>query len=168
MFFSGSLTDWEWSSSLDREDGVKIDATYELSAGQYKIELSGRSTEFHLDRMTLNKGTKRSRTTTDTVLPDGTIAPELAATVPGASNDSNYLFADPGEIYVAYLTAKADEQVLDLTRENGTYTLRWYDPIAGGSLKSGSVTSVRGGAYQALGSPPTNSDGEWVVLLERN
>ncbi|MEM9127868.1 MAG: DUF4038 domain-containing protein, partial [Pseudomonadota bacterium] len=37
MFFSGSLTDWVWSNNLDRQDGSKLPAIYNLSAGRHRI-----------------------------------------------------------------------------------------------------------------------------------
>ncbi|MEM8935512.1 MAG: DUF5060 domain-containing protein [Pseudomonadota bacterium] len=163
MFFSGSLTEWTWSSNLDRQDGVKIPATYELTPGQYRIEISGRSTEFHLDRMTLNKGTNRSTTTSITTAPTSSGANAGAAA--GVADADNYLFASLGEIYVAYLANDADSQVLDLRDHAGSFAVRWFNPRSGGGLSSGSVGSVAGGDFRALGAPPADPDEDWVVLI---
>ncbi|MEO1554385.1 MAG: hypothetical protein AAFR82_10660, partial [Pseudomonadota bacterium] len=167
MFFSGSLTNWVWSNSLDRQDGTKLPATYNLAAGRHRIEISGRSTELHLDRMTLNKGTSRSTNESDTTTSDGTVSSSPSGASPGSNDSDNYLFADPGDLYVAYLASDADEQVLDLSSESGTYTVRWYDPVAGGALQTGSVSSISGGDFRALGDPPSNVNGEWVALISR-
>ena len=168
MFFSGSLTDWVWSNNLDRQDGTKLPATYNLSAGRHRIEISGRSTEFHFDRMTLNKGTNRSTNESNTTTADSSVGGTVSSVSPGASDNDNYLFADPGQIYVAYLVDDADEQVLDLTGQTGAYAVSWYDPVEGGALQTGSVTEIMGGDYRALGAPPSQPNDDWVVLVQRN
>ena len=168
MFFSGSLTDWVWSNSLDRQDGTKLPAVYNLLAGRHRIEISGRSTEFHFDRMTLNQGTNRSTNESNTTVPDGTVGGAVSTVTPGASDSDNYLLAEPGQIYVAYLIDDVDEQVLDLTGQTGTYSVSWFDPLQGGALQNGSVTEMPGGDYRSLGNPPANADQDWVVLVRRN
>ena len=168
MFFSGSLTDWVWSNSLDRQDGTKLPAVYNLLAGRHRIEISGRSTEFHFDRMTLNQGTNRSTNESNTTVPDGTVGGAVSTVTPGASDSDNYLLAEPGQIYVAYLIDDVDEQVLDLTGQTGTYSVSWFDPLQGGALQNGSVTEMSGGDYRSLGNPPANADQDWVVLVRRN
>lgn len=166
MFFSGSLTNWTWSNSLDRQDGVKLPGTYALDAGRYRLEISGRSTEFHLDRMTLNKGTNRSTNESLTASPDGNVS-GTSVSGPGTQESDNYLFAEPGDIYVAYAAENSDDQILDLSGENGSYQVRWYDPRNGGGLQTGSVSSVDGGGFAALGSPPSSANEDWVVLVTR-
>ncbi|MEM9841623.1 MAG: hypothetical protein AAF767_03200, partial [Pseudomonadota bacterium] len=168
MFFSGSLTDWVWSNSLDRQDGTKLPAVYNLSAGRHRIEISGRSTEFHFDRMTLNQGTNRSTNETNTTAPDGSVGGTTMTVSPGSNDSDNYLFAAPGDTYVAYLDSDADEQVLDMSGQTGTYTVRWYDPVLGGALQIGSVDSLSGGDFRALGAPPSSPNSDWVALIRRN
>jgi hypothetical protein len=168
MFFSGSLTNWVWSNNLDRQDGTKLPAIYNLSAGRHRIEISGRSTEFHFDRMTLNKGTSRSTNESDTTTADGSVGGSVSTVSPGAADPDNYLFAEPGQIYVGYLADDADEQVLDLSTQTGTYSVSWFDPVEGGALQTGSVTGLSGGDYRALGDPPSNPNEGWVVLIRRD
>ena len=157
-----------WSNRLDRQDGTKLPATYNLSAGRHRIEISGRSTEFHFDRMTLNKGTSRSTNESNTTVSDGTIGGTVSSVGPGTSDGDNYLFADPGQTYLAYLADDADEQVLDLRGQGGTYSVSWFDPIAGGALQTGSVAQLSSGEYRALGSPPSSPNQDWVALVRRN
>ena len=169
MFFSGSLTDWVWSRNLDRQDGVKLPAVYNLNPGRYRIEISGRSTEFHLDRMTLNRGTGRSTTTSITTPPVGTPgAANGGGANMGMSDPNNYLFADEGVTYVVYAANDAADQILDLTGADGTYAVRWFDPVAGGALQIGATNAVQGGDFRALGAPPTNPSGDWVILITRS
>ncbi|MGF1543051.1 MAG: DUF5060 domain-containing protein [Parvularculaceae bacterium] len=168
MFFSGSFTNWVWSNSLDRQDGQKFDATYDLDPGRYRIEISGRSAEVHLDRMTLNQGTGRSTTTSLTTTPTGsTSGGAPAAAGSGQSDSDNYLFADAGETYVAYAVDDADRQRLDLSGVSGSFDVRWFDPINGGPLRTGSISTVSGGGQRLLGEPPSNPDGEWAILVTR-
>ena len=61
----------------------------------------------------------------------------------------------------------ADEQILDLTGQSGTYSVEWYDPVEGGDLQSGSVDTISGGDYRTLGRPPSSPDEDWVVLIRR-
>jgi hypothetical protein len=49
----------------------------------------------------------------------------------------------------------------------GSYTVEWYNPRTGGALQSGSVRTVKGPGYQAIGRPPSDPDRDWVVLVKR-
>lgn len=164
MFFSGnqSFTQWVWAKSLDRQDGTKFDAVWNFAPGRYRLEISGRSTDAKLDRWTFNKGTSRSTTTSITTMADGTASGGAAATGPA----DGFVFADPGSIYVVY-SDDAGGLALDLSGETGSYSVRWYDPVAGGALQTGSVPSISGGGVALLGDPPGAGD-EWVVLVRRN
>lgn len=166
MFFSGSLTEWRWSSNLDRQDDVKIPGNFALTPGRYRIEISGRSTEFHLDRMTLNKGTNRSTNESLTSTSDGSLS-GTSVSGPGTADDDNYLFADTGDTYVAFIRDDTGDQLLDLTGEAGNYDVRWFDPLVGGALQIGSVSSISGGNFALLGAPPSNPNQDWVALVTR-
>ena len=49
----------------------------------------------------------------------------------------------------------------------GPFTVRWYDPAAGGELRTGSAETVRGPGTVALGDPPDGDRSrDWVVLVE--
>ncbi|MEJ2504354.1 MAG: DUF5060 domain-containing protein [Gemmatimonadota bacterium] len=80
----------------------------------------------------------------------------------------HWVLASPGEVYVAYL-AEGGEAVLRLPGEGMIYTVRWYDPRAGGALRAGSrerVTAAAGGLV-SLGTPPEEDGGDWAVLVRR-
>jgi hypothetical protein len=76
-----------------------------------------------------------------------------------------WCLAKPGEAYVVYL---ADGGSTKLTLEDGTYTVKWYDPRKGGDLINGSVKSITGPGARSLGNPPSNSDRDWVILVQRD
>lgn len=82
-----------------------------------------------------------------------------------------YAFAKRDEVYAVYLpTIKATK--IDLSEASGKFKVRWFDPLNGGELQSGSKDELSGGSLVNLGQPPKNSETEntkrdWVVLLQR-
>jgi hypothetical protein len=83
-----------------------------------------------------------------------------------ASDNSKWCLAKAGEIYVVYLPAGGTTS-LDLSEASGRFTIGWFDPRHGGSMKSGSVTSVVGGSAVALGQPPDQPAADWAVVVRR-
>jgi hypothetical protein len=56
---------------------------------------------------------------------------------------------------------------LDLSAAKGAFTLKWFNPRAGGDLLDGSVNSVKGGGSVALGNPPADATEDWLVVIQR-
>jgi len=54
---------------------------------------------------------------------------------------------------------------LNLSGATGQFTVRWFDPRAGGALQTGSVAQVTGGGTVSLGTAPLTSTNDWVVLV---
>ena len=79
-------------------------------------------------------------------------------------NAAGYCFAKPGEIYVVYLREAIPR---DLFPADGNYGIRWFDPRNGGDLQVGSVKEMPGGIGSSLGSPPSDPDKDWVVLVRK-
>lgn len=77
-----------------------------------------------------------------------------------------YCLACPGEIYLVYLP-KAGKVELDLTDEEGSYTVAWFRPRVGGELQTGSVANVAGGGAANLGRPPAEGDGDWLAVVRK-
>lgn len=73
------------------------------------------------------------------------------------------VLAKRGEIYAVYLPT-GGTPVIDIAK--GDYSVAWYDPRRGGELQKGSVSSVAGPKRAALGSPPSEPDQDWVVLIK--
>lgn len=69
-----------------------------------------------------------------------------------------------GAVYAYYLP-DGGQATLDLSGESGTYNVGWYDVISGGDLVTGTVGSVAGGGEQSLGLPPSDTNGEWAVVV---
>ncbi|NNE77950.1 MAG: DUF5060 domain-containing protein [Pricia sp.] len=82
-----------------------------------------------------------------------------------------YCLRKKGEVYAIYLPTEA-EYSLNLQETKGSFELYWFDPLRGGELQKGSVTSMAGGSFQSLGLPPkkvSNSENQdWVALVRRN
>lgn len=81
-------------------------------------------------------------------------------------DNSKFCLARPGAEYVVYLP-NGGTTSLDLGKERGRFSVRWYNPRAGGALQRGSVTRVSGPGKVALGEPPADPGEDWVVLVRR-
>ena len=79
----------------------------------------------------------------------------------------DFVFANPGEIYVIYL-ASGGGATLDLTGVSGNFAVDWYDPRTGGALQLGSVELVSGGGLADLGARPVNANEDWVILVRKS
>lgn len=95
---------------------------------------------------------------------------------------TEYVFADHGKTYVVY-TRAGTPAMLSLLGQSGRYSVDWYDAVAGGPLRKGSVVEIAGGPasveagadrsirnsrFASLGTPPSGgSDGDWVALVRR-
>lgn len=82
------------------------------------------------------------------------------------NDNSKYCLAQAGEIYLVYLP-KGGTTDLDLSGASGGFTVRWFNPRAGGALVNGSVVSVDGGRNVALGNPPADMAEDWLAIIRR-
>jgi hypothetical protein len=83
------------------------------------------------------------------------------------TGDDDFVFAKVGEVYAIY-TPEGGSPELDLTRVNGTFEVKWYDPRHGGGLQDGGVRTIQGGAKRSLGRPPKDTTQDWAVLVRRS
>jgi len=89
------------------------------------------------------------------------------ALIGNAKNDnSKYCLAKAGEVYLVYLPNGGTTE-LDLAGASGNFTVKWFNPRAGGALRDGSVKSVKGGGSVSLGQPPADFTQDWVALVRR-
>lgn len=77
-----------------------------------------------------------------------------------------YCLALDGEIYLVYL-AYTKSTTIDLTGVSGDFTVEWFNPATGGKLLNGSPKSIKGGAFVALGNPPSRIGDDWVVMIRK-
>jgi len=78
--------------------------------------------------------------------------------------DGAYCLAKDAEVYIVYLPAGAGEASLrtDLTEP---LNISWFNPRSGGELGEGSIKSVRGTGWQSLGTPPSDPELDWVLVI---
>ncbi len=67
----------------------------------------------------------------------------------------------PGKVYAAY---RPNGGSVDVDLGQGQYKVQWYNPVTGGPLKEGSVSTVAGGGKKSIGSPPSGGN-DWVALI---
>lgn len=80
------------------------------------------------------------------------------------ADEDAYCLAKPGEVYAVYDPAGGD---IELELADGTYSIQWYDPRNGGSLRKGSVPTIEGPGVKSLGNPPSDAGKDWVVLVKK-
>jgi|GEM_PF-622733 len=83
------------------------------------------------------------------------------------SGDNTYVLAKPGEIYAMYNDRNGAGLTLDLTGEQGTFEVQWFDPRNGGNLQAGTVGIVTGGGVVALGDAPNSTNEDWAVVVRK-
>ena len=80
-------------------------------------------------------------------------------------DNSKFCFAKKGEFYLVYLPNGGTTD-LDLSAAKGTFTVKWFNPRAGGALLNGSGNTVNGGGAVALGNPPADATEDWLVVIQ--
>lgn len=81
-------------------------------------------------------------------------------------NEDAYCFSLEGSTYAIY-TKETNSVNLNLTNQEGDFSVSWYDPIKGGVLQDGSSKTVTGGSEVNLGSPPNRSNQDWAILVQK-
>ena len=80
-----------------------------------------------------------------------------------------WVFAKPGHVYAVYLPPAADDapgaEPAKLWLPEAQFTLAWFNPRNGGTLRDGEVTALRGPGFRSLGVPPEDPDRDWVGLV---
>jgi hypothetical protein len=91
---------------------------------------------------------------------------ENADSLVGNPQNSNsiYCLAKPGEVYIVYAPEGGMAQ-LDLENTTESFQIKWYNPREGGSLQTGSITSIHGPGKKSLGQPPDDQGQDWVALI---
>ena len=83
-----------------------------------------------------------------------------------ANGNDGYCLAKAGAVYLVYLR-DASKASLDLSDASGSFNVLWFNPREGGSLQQGSIKRVKGGRVEALGTPPSASGEDWIVVIRR-
>ena len=74
-----------------------------------------------------------------------------------------YCLAKEEELYLIYLPeGSAKVQLM----QSAPLNVSWFNPRTGGEMQEGSVSSISGPGYQSLGTPPSDPDKDWVVVIQ--
>jgi hypothetical protein len=76
-----------------------------------------------------------------------------------------YCLAKEGELYLIYLPAGSEPAKLHI-RPTSSLQVAWFNPRSGGDMQNGSVTNIQGSGNLLLGTPPSEADQDWVVLVQ--
>ncbi len=82
------------------------------------------------------------------------------------SSEGDFCFAKEGDTYIVLL--KKGTGQLNLKQNNGSYSVKWFDPRNGGAFQNGSVKSIKENGMQTLGTAPNNPEKDWIVVVQRN
>lgn len=89
------------------------------------------------------------------------------ALVGNAENqNTKFCFAKPGEIYLVHLPNGGSAE-LDIATARGQFSVKWFNPRAGGALQDGSVKSAGGGSHVSLGEPPCDPTEDWLIIVRK-
>ena len=80
-------------------------------------------------------------------------------------NEDDYCFAKPGRIYAIYLP-RGGSTKLDLGDDSRSFMVQWFNPRAGGGMRTGSVRTVKGPGLAGIGQPPEDEAKDWVALVQ--
>lgn len=73
------------------------------------------------------------------------------------------VFAKPGDSYAIYFPIAESTGTLDLSGVSGNLEMQWYNPRTG--QFAGESQATEGGSQIEIGSPPSSSDEDWVLLI---
>ena len=79
------------------------------------------------------------------------------------SGVTSYCLTQPGEVYAVYLL-NGGNATLDVSGYNNTFNVRWYNPRTG--KFAADTYAVMGGSKTSLGLPPSETDQDWLALVE--
>jgi hypothetical protein len=75
-----------------------------------------------------------------------------------------YCLARESALYLVYLPSGSGPARIHID-QSGPLEVNWFDPRGGGELQQGSVASIQGEGILSLGSPPSDPDLDWVVVI---
>ena len=86
------------------------------------------------------------------------------AIIGNAKNDnSKYCLARADEVYLVFLP-NGGETSIDLTGATGQFSLKWFNPRAGGKPTTNGVAALNGGSQGTLTAPSTD---DWLAVIAK-
>ena len=80
-------------------------------------------------------------------------------------DNGDYCLAVNGEMYMVFL--RKGKGNLNLENVSGNFDVNWFDPRNGGKLQKGKPAKISAGKVIELSGAPSNSEKDWVVLLNK-
>lgn len=80
------------------------------------------------------------------------------------NNDDDFVLGKKDEIYVIYLKM-GDKTNFSIPKLNGNYQFTWFNPRDGQFV--GTAETVTANQELAIGTPPTDTEKDWVVLIKQ-
>ncbi|MEO6004965.1 MAG: putative collagen-binding domain-containing protein [Opitutus sp.] len=84
----------------------------------------------------------------------------------GIGGESAYCLRKKDEVYLIYLPSGGG-CTIDLRETSGAFNVHWFNPRAGGPLIETDTKQITAGARVRLGSPASQPDEDWAILLRR-
>ena len=78
----------------------------------------------------------------------------------------DHCLAKQGQIYAIYLPNGGSTSI-DLTHTNGPFTIKWFNPRTAGPLLDGSVIILTAPAKADIGTPPADTNNDWICLIKK-
>ena len=79
-----------------------------------------------------------------------------------------YCSAKAAQLYLIYVPTGTEEVTVNLAGDAADdFKIRWFNPVSGGELSSGSVESISGKDNQKIGLPSWGTSGDAVALLKK-
>jgi len=76
-----------------------------------------------------------------------------------------FCFSQPDSVYLVYYPAGSSSRSINLTSDK-TFTVKWFNPRAGGDWVDGSKTQISGTGFQSVGEPPVEKDNDWIAVIQ--
>ena len=80
------------------------------------------------------------------------------------TNSEAYCYSKPNNTYLVYLPENETTEI-SVGTSNETYEVTWFNPILGGDLQNGSITTITGSGNINIGNPPNDTEQDWLVLI---
>ena len=80
---------------------------------------------------------------------------------------SRFCFAKANQVYLVYLP-EGGEAALDLTHASGEFSVHWFNPRAGGELRTGAIKRVTAGAPVKFSAPDSKPGEDWLAVIRKN
>lgn len=88
----------------------------------------------------------------------------LVDMIPGVNDQ--FCFAKENTIYLVFIPRGGTAQ-LDLSKAEGTYEIKWFNPRIGGPLQDGSAKQLEGSGIADLGMASGDPQLDWLAVIRR-